>query len=220
MEIESDKVFNELLQEVQQQFLCYREESSNIFQELIGLAAQKMEILKKRKVQRKMAVKCLNPFAKTMTICNQEEVPKSLHHLRLSIPKFIEGSGVAKWIHECEQYFSMFKVGDNKKVAIAGMHLEGTARKWFQVYTVDENSFVWSEFCKQFTAIFGEWEQELYDNFKQPQHDTTEELKESPNIQKKMEVFRDLAHAAEETYTGEPIYDEEPRSAGQRRNSF
>lgn len=93
----------------------------------------------------------------------------------------------------------MFKVRDNKKTAIAGTHLEGTTRKWFLVYAGEENSFLWSEFCKQFTARFGGWEPELHDNFKQPRNDTTEELEESSDIQKTLEVFRDLADAARET---------------------
>lgn len=54
MEVESDRAFNELLKEVQQQFFWYKEKSSKKFQkleELIGLAAQKMTILKEIKAK-------------------------------------------------------------------------------------------------------------------------------------------------------------------------
>nr|XP_017226343.1 PREDICTED: uncharacterized protein LOC108202460 [Daucus carota subsp. sativus] len=57
------------------------------------------------------------------------------------------------------------------------MHLQGTARKWFQVYIVGKNSLEWLEFCKQFTARFGSWEQELlYNKFKQLHQATTVDL--------------------------------------------
>ena len=66
MEIGSDRAFNELSQEVQQQFLWYREQSSRKFQELedlVALAAQKMELLKKREAQKSRRPRLPNSFA-------------------------------------------------------------------------------------------------------------------------------------------------------------
>lgn len=84
---------------------------------------------------------------------------------------------MSEWIQDCEQYFTVFQVGEDKKVAIAGIHLQGTARKWFQIYTVGDNSMRWSEFCKKLEARFGIREQELlYDNFKQLEQTSTVNL--------------------------------------------
>ena len=180
MEIESDKAFNELMQEVQQQqqFLWYQEKSSRRFhelKELIELAVQNIEILKKKKAQKRGAEKFVNPFAKTQFSGN--ESLESLHHLKLKFPRFEEGGTVAEWLQDCEQYFAIYKIGESRKVAIAGMHLEGVARRWFQIYTVERNNLEWTDFCKHIAARFGVWEQELlYDKFKHLQQTSTVEL--------------------------------------------
>lgn len=213
MELEKDIKSCESMSEVYQQFLCYQEKVNKRFQELdglLGLAAQQLEKLKVRKAKRKNT-KFDNPIAKSKVESSKEVEPEPLHHLRLSFPKFVEGS---EWLQDCEQYFSVFKVGENKKVAIAGMHMQGTARKWFQVYSEGNNNFVWSEFCKQFIARFGDWEQELlYDNFKQLQQDIAMELKEFPvelkefpDLQMKRKQFKEPRNASLETHTREPIY--------------
>lgn len=176
MELEEDQVLNELIQEFQQQFLCYKEVANNRFQELEGLigeAAEKMEILQKRKFSRKKKDFFVNPFAK----CDKtDRKPKELlHHLRLKFPRFTEISEAKEWLQE--HYFEIFSVSENKVVAVAGMHLEGVAKSWYQTYVVGRRSWMWTEICEQFIARFGVWEQDLvFDNFKQLQQTTTVEL--------------------------------------------
>lgn len=196
MEGESDIVFEELVQEYQKQFLCYKERANKRFQELEGLlevAARKMEVLKKKKV-RKRTVQFVNPFAK-------EDVPeprskKALPQLRLAFPKFDAKTGVKEWLQDCENYFEIFQVGKEKQVAIAGMHLEGTARKWFQTYAVGRTHWQWTEFCNQITNRFGAWEQDLlFDNFKKLKQESTVEAyytdfeKYKAQLQEKMPVL-------------------------------
>lgn len=56
METRGAKDFNEQMQQFQHQFVCYKEKSNQRFQELeelVGLAAQKMEILRKMKAEKK-----------------------------------------------------------------------------------------------------------------------------------------------------------------------
>lgn len=172
MEDEHDS--SDLTQELQHQFEYYKEKSNKIFQELekaISLAAQKIEILVKRNVSKKSG-KLENHVAKIKS-GGYNAGQLELQHLKLLFPKFTEGIGVTKWLQDCEQYFSVYGVGESKKVVVVGMHLQGTSRKWFQIYTVGKNSMEWLEFCKQFTARFGSWEQELlYNNFNKLQQTT------------------------------------------------
>lgn len=81
--MEKEQDFNELLQEVQQQFLTYGEESNKRFQELedlISLAVQKMEILEKRQYRK---------------VLNQETSQNSPHY-QLNTPKYDEYPGEDK----------------------------------------------------------------------------------------------------------------------------
>lgn len=73
-----------------------------------------------------------------------------------------------------EQYFEIFGVGDSKKVVVAGMHLEGVAKRWYQVYAVGKKQLEWTDFTLHFSARFGVIEQELlYDKFKQLKQNST-----------------------------------------------
>lgn len=173
--MEEDKSYEELRQEVHPQFLCYQEKSNHRFQELEGmldLIAGKMDRLVKLRARKQARAKFENPFANTSTNSIKKD---SVQHLKLRFPKYDEKSGANVWLQDCEQYFEIFKVGKNKRVAIAGMHLEGSARNWFQVYTTGRNDGQWEDFCGQFNARFGAWDQELlHDNFKNLKQVTTE----------------------------------------------
>lgn len=161
MDSSGDKEFNELMQEVQQQFSWYQEKSSRRFQELeklVELAAQQMEVLTVKRAQRKAKDKFINPFAKEQFGDIGKTEP--LQFLKFKFPKYDEESGVTVWLQDCEHYFSIFKTGENHKATIAGMHLEGTPRLWFQMYSVGKDNLEWSEFCQQFGARFGDWEHE------------------------------------------------------------
>lgn len=139
---------------------------------MIELITQKMEMLVKMRAKKQVKAKFENPFANAHM--KSHKGLDSIQHLKLRFPKYEESSGVTAWLQDCDQYFEIYKVGESKKVAIAGMHLEGTARKWFQVYTVGRSNWQWEEFCKQITSRFGVWEQELlYDNFKNLRQVTT-----------------------------------------------
>ena len=177
--MEDEQISYELTPELQEQFELYKEKSNKRFQELekaINLAAQKIDLLVKKKASRR-SKKIESPAAKVKSGENKTVKLESLQHLKLNFPRFTEGLGVVEWFQDCEQYFSVYGVDDSKRVAVAGMHLQGTARKWFQVYIVGKNSLEWLEFCKQFTARFGSWEQELlYNKFKQLHQATTVDL--------------------------------------------
>ena len=57
---------------------------------------------------------------------------------------------------------------DNKKVTIAGMHLEGTCKSWYQVFIIGRTTLIWVNLCTHFAARFGVREHELlHDKFKQ-----------------------------------------------------
>lgn len=115
----------------------------------------------------------VNPFGKG--IPEKEKVQEqikgsndSLKHLKLQFPKFVEGGGVRGWLEDCEQYFDIFTVPDKKKVVVAGMHLEGVAKRWYQVCSAGQIHWVWKEFSESFLNRFGVLEQELlYEKFKQ-----------------------------------------------------
>lgn len=178
----SVKSYNELMQEVQQQFLAHREETSQKFEmieELMELAVQKFGMLRIKQVQKQEEL-FVNPFRKqiqNITIANflrRKCSSNTLHHLKINFPKFTEESGVSEWLEDCEQYFEIFGVGEPKKVVVAGMQLEGVARRWFQVYTFGKRQLDWSDFTLHFSARFGVMEQELlYDKFKQLKQTST-----------------------------------------------
>lgn len=94
----------------------------------------------------------------------------------MTFPRFEEGKAVEDWIHDCNQYFEIFDVTESKKVAIAGMHLEGVAKSWYQVYAIDNSLSDWSLFSKQAIARFSMMEHELlFEHFKQLKHTDTVE---------------------------------------------
>lgn len=68
----------------------------------------------------------------------KEEKKESLHHLNLNFPKFTKNRRVSEWLEDCEQYFAIFDIADHKKSVIAGMHLEGVAKSWYQVFTAEK----------------------------------------------------------------------------------
>lgn len=107
MQVNSDRALNTLLLEVQQQFLWYRERSNQRFyelEELIRVAAQKMEVLKERMLKKKKATTFVSPVAK---LTNEEtEDAKPLHHLKLQFPKFTEDTGAYKWLQDCEEHLN------------------------------------------------------------------------------------------------------------------
>lgn len=177
METRGVKRFNGQMQEFHQQFVCYKEQSDKKFkviEDLIEVAARKMEILKQKKMRRRRSYKFVNPFAQEITSEVRQDIP--LHHLRLQFPKWKDNIGVKEWLEDCEQYFDIFQVGEGKKVAIAGMHLEDTAKTWFQTYIDGRKDWNWTEFCSQLEARFGMWENDLvYANFKQLRQLTTVE---------------------------------------------
>lgn len=73
MKEENEESYDALLQEVQQKFLCYKKKSTKRFQEweeLIELAAQKMETLKKMKNREKGKARFVNPSVKSMSLGN------------------------------------------------------------------------------------------------------------------------------------------------------
>lgn len=179
VDMEEEPDLSELLQEVEQQFWCYKEKSDKRFQEIekaISVAAQQMEILIQRKASRK-SKKIVNISAQRGIANDNKDTFECMQHLKLNFPRFVEETGATEWIQDCEHYFALYGVGESKKVAVAGMHLQGIARRWFQTYTIGGNKMEWTTFCKQFISRFGTREQEtLYDNFKHLKQTTTIEL--------------------------------------------
>lgn len=57
---------------------------------------------------------------------------QSLKHLKLSFPVFKEGSDSLEWLRDCEEYFNIYEASDNRRAAIAAMHLSGTPRSWYK----------------------------------------------------------------------------------------
>lgn len=150
---DNDRVFNELFQEVQQQFWWYKEKSNERLQkleDLLTLAAQQVEIIQRKRAKK---VKFENSFADRNIPARQ--TLDLLPHLKLQLPKFKEGTEVGDWLHDCEQYFTIYNIEDSLKVVVAGMHLEGTSRNWFQGYAAESVSWEWIGFCQQITKRFG-----------------------------------------------------------------
>lgn len=108
---------------------------------------------------------------------SQPPSTETLHHLKLSFPKFKEETSVTEWLQDCEQYFTVFGIVGPRRVAIAGMHLEGTARRWFQVFMAGGALVEWEDFSASFLVRFGILEQELlYDKFKQLKQESSVEV--------------------------------------------
>lgn len=116
----------------------------------------------------------INPSAEDLKV--QREKEQSLYHLKLQFTKFVEGSEVTEWLLDCEQYFSIYKIGESKKTTIAGMHLSGNAKNWFQVYCIGKKALYWQDFKLEFTSRFSTRKQELvHDDFKKLHQETTVE---------------------------------------------
>ncbi|WOH00407.1 hypothetical protein DCAR_0519766 [Daucus carota subsp. sativus] len=138
---EEGKSYNDLMHELQQQFLLHREKTSQKLQKIEQLmkeAVQKLYLFRIMQTKVKKE-KFVNPFGrmnseKYRTSRVDVEIPKeNLNHLKLSFPKFVEGSQAVEWLEDCETYFEIYKVVEHKKTTIAGMHLDGNAKSWLQV---------------------------------------------------------------------------------------
>lgn len=170
---EEERYDVEMLQQVQQQIHKYKERTKMI-EELLHLAVQKVQI------QSRTSDEFVNPFGRLRTgndSTGRAVAQESLKHLKLNFPRFAEGKGVADWIEDCELYFEIYGIQNNKKVVIAGMHLEGLAKSWYQMYALEKLELNWQDFCNQFTARFGVKENELLiERFKNLKQDDTVEL--------------------------------------------
>lgn len=83
----------------------------------------------------------MNPFGRVRNredTSRRDATQESLKHLKLNFPKYEEGKEVADWLQDCELYFEIYGVQEHKKVAIAGMHLEGVTRGWYQIFTMEK----------------------------------------------------------------------------------
>lgn len=100
----------------------------------------------------------------------------SLKHLKLTFPSLKEGGDAVEWLRDCEEYFSIFEVSNNRKAAIAAMHMTGTPRSWYKSFMVGRERVTWQQFTQAFLARFGELETELvFDKFKKLQQVSTVE---------------------------------------------
>lgn len=174
------------------------------------------------------------------SVSDKKDGTEKLHRLKLSFPKFKEGIWVTKWVQDCEHYFEVAGIGEEQKVSIAGIQLEGVAREWYQAYAVGRSYIDWNDFSIQFSTRFGVPEHKLlYDKcqqLKKPQSflmttekEKIEDYQESPKYDKYPEedsgVFdgepqltdvgiRSKAHEwpklLEELPDVEPIYDAAP----------
>lgn len=100
----------------------------------------------------------------------------SLKHLKLTFPSLKEGGDAVEWLRDCEEYFSIFEVSDQRKSAIAAMHMSGTPRYWYKSFMVGKKRVTWQQFTQAFLARFGELETELvFDKFKKLQQVSTVE---------------------------------------------
>ena len=124
----------------------------------IAVAKQLMERFLKTKANK----------AKSQAALSNTRKVQGLQHLKLTFPKFSEGDDVEDWLQDCNQYFEVFGVIERKKVTVAGMHLEGTARSWYHIYSLHNSICEWKNFAEQFTQRFGKGKQEwLVERFKQ-----------------------------------------------------
>lgn len=100
----------------------------------------------------------------------------SLKHLKLVFPSFKEGSDTMEWLRDCDEYFTIYEVPDNKRAVIAAMHLNGTPRSWFKSFMIGREKVSWQNFSEAFMARFGAVETDLvFDRFKKLQQVTSVE---------------------------------------------
>ena len=101
--------YNELLQDVQQQFLKHRENTSIKLQkleEVLELIVHRFHLVNKLKSQSKEE-EFENPFggksSKTVkrTVSDKTDGTETLYYLKLNFPKLKEGIGVTEWLQEC-----------------------------------------------------------------------------------------------------------------------
>ncbi|XP_074379422.1 uncharacterized protein LOC141720727 isoform X1 [Apium graveolens] len=165
----------ELMQEIHQQVSRHNEknrEKLHKLEQLMDLLVQQFQIMRSKKTKTHEET-FENPFGWTT---NKKSEDETLQHLKFSFPKFTRTSKVKEWLEDCELYFDIYRVEDHKRSMIAGMHLEGVARSWYQVYTTGQSHIPWPEFCAQFSARFEALEEEmLYDSFKQLKQTSTVE---------------------------------------------
>lgn len=100
----------------------------------------------------------------------------SLTHLKLTFPS-LKGGDAVEWFRDCEEYFSIFKVSENRRPAIATMHMNGTPRYWYKSFMVGRSKVSWQHFSQAFLDRFGEVETKLvFDKFKKLQQVSTVEF--------------------------------------------
>lgn len=100
MDKEEDLCYNDLMQTVQQKFLKHREDTSDKFhriEAMIEVAMEKMSLISRNK-QLLRGEEFVNPFGSKGGLKEKEkqkvQIPKgTLPHLKLSFPKFEEGTG-------------------------------------------------------------------------------------------------------------------------------
>lgn len=63
-----------------------------------------------------------------------EERDPDLRHLKLSFLTFEERDDAASWVLDCEKYFDIYQVKEQRMVPIAAMHLHGVPKSWYKAY--------------------------------------------------------------------------------------
>lgn len=179
-----EQTFEEAVSLVKQQIEANKETTSRKLEKLeatIEVAREMMvEFLQMQAQQGDEGF--VNPFGskkkmkpKEVRGCGRLET-RNLQHLKLSFPKLEGNKAVEDWIQDCNQYFEIFGVSEGKKVAIVGMHLEGPAKSWYQVYSLENNLTDWNHFSKNIVSRFSMLEHELlFEYFKQLKQDGTVE---------------------------------------------
>lgn len=80
---------------------------------------------------------------------------------KVEFPKFW-GDDLKSWLYKCEQFFMLDNVGDEARVKLAAIHLEGKALQWHQAYLRQRENAIptWTEYVAELNGRFGD----LYDD--------------------------------------------------------
>lgn len=74
---------------------------------------------------------------------DEDEEGKKLQHLKLVFPYFTEGDDAKSWVQDCEEYFSIYGIHSQRRIAIARMHLHGFLKYWYKSYINDKKRPIW-----------------------------------------------------------------------------
>lgn len=72
----------------------------------------------------------------------------------MAFPNYNEVDEAEGWIRDYDEYFGIYQLQENNKVAIAVMPLQEAPKSWYKTYKSRKEVIIWEKFKEDFTSRF------------------------------------------------------------------